>query len=304
MNSTALLGPGGVIFLGIYLTSLIVIGLAGRFARRENSMSDFFLGNRGLGLTVLFLTLYATQYSGLTLVGFVGNVYRTGYFFLVSVTFAMSIVGAYLVYAPKIHRLSRQYGYITIGDFIQQRFKSTTLTSLSTVIFIITLGNYILSNLKAIGYIVEASTGGYVTFVQGIVFVANYAGLRNAWWASKCRLDRCYPRYSSGGGMHFYLWRHQLPIRRIVRRGGETHDRPTRLLASAIAAAKAHMAKHVDHRIFWTVNLPPRRPANLRSKGRTDAVALIPNYGLHANFHYLLYVRRRYCRRCTVSGLR
>ena len=44
-------------------------------------MADFYLGNRRLGLFVLFLTLYATQYSGLTLIGFVGNVYRTGYFF-------------------------------------------------------------------------------------------------------------------------------------------------------------------------------------------------------------------------------
>ena len=29
MNTTALLGPGGIIFMGIYLTSLIVVGLAG-----------------------------------------------------------------------------------------------------------------------------------------------------------------------------------------------------------------------------------------------------------------------------------
>ena len=144
-----------LVFLGIYLTSLIVVGLAGRFARRENSMADFYLGNRRLGLFVLFLILYATQYSGLTFIGFVGNVYRTGYFFLVSVTFSMSILGAYLVYAPKFHRLSRQHGYITVGDYIQQRFGSTALTVFSTILFIIALGNYILSNLKAIGYILS-----------------------------------------------------------------------------------------------------------------------------------------------------
>ena len=189
MNTTALLGPGGIIFMGVYLSSLIVVGLAGRFARREDSMADFYLGNRGLGLFVLFLTLYATQYSGLTLIGFVGNVYRTGYFFLVSVTFSMSIIGAYLVYAPKFHRLSRQHGYITAGDYIQQRFGSTTLTVLATVLFIIALGNYILSNLKAIGYIVEASTGGSVTFVQGVIVLSlimliyeTLGGLRSVAW--------------------------------------------------------------------------------------------------------------------------
>jgi solute:Na+ symporter, SSS family len=185
----ALLGPAGIIFMGVYLASLILVGLAGRFARRENSMSDFYLSNRGMGLFVLFLTLYATQYSGLTLIGFAGNVYRQGYFFLVSVTFSMSIIGAYLVFAPKLHRLSKQRGYITIGDYLQDRFDSTPLVVISTILFIIALGNYILTNLKAIGYIVVASTGGQVTFAQGIIALSlimviyeTLGGLRSVAW--------------------------------------------------------------------------------------------------------------------------
>ena len=150
-----LLGPGGIGFMGFHLTVLILVGLGGRAARQDDSMADFYLSNRRLGPFVLFLTLYATQYSGLTLVGFVGNVYRIGYLALVSVTFSMPIFGAYLIYVPKIHRLSRQYGYITIGDYIHHRFGSTQLTAHSTVIFIIALGTYILSNLKAISHIKE-----------------------------------------------------------------------------------------------------------------------------------------------------
>ena len=189
MNTTALLGPGGIVVMGIYLTSLIVVGLAGRLARREDSMADFYLGNRGIGLFVLFLTLYATQYSGLTLIGFVGNVYRTGYFFLVSVTFSMSIIGAYLIYAPKFHRLSKRHRYITPGDYLQHRFGSTALTVLATTLYIIALGNYILTNLKAIGYIVVASTGGHVTFLQGVIALSlimviyeSLGGLRSVAW--------------------------------------------------------------------------------------------------------------------------
>ena len=105
MNSqTALLGPGGITFLCIYILSLILIGWLGKRARKENSLSDFYLAGRGMGLLVLFLTLYATQYSGNTLVGFAGRAYREGYQALVLVTLLSSAVGAFIVYAPKQYR--------------------------------------------------------------------------------------------------------------------------------------------------------------------------------------------------------
>ncbi|HCR16564.1 MAG TPA: sodium:pantothenate symporter, partial [Candidatus Latescibacteria bacterium] len=112
MPDTSLLGIGGTFFLGVYLCVLILIGVAGRRARRENSMADFFLGGRKMGLLVLFLTLYATQYSGNTLIGYAGAAYRQGFRFLVSVTFMMSIIGGYLIFAPKLHRLSKKEGFI------------------------------------------------------------------------------------------------------------------------------------------------------------------------------------------------
>ena len=114
-----LLSPGGTIFLLFYLFSLIGIGLIGRFARKDNSMADFYLAGRGMGFFVLFLTLYATQYSGNTLIGFAGKAYRNGFTALVTVTFMCSVIGAYFIFAPKLFRLSRKYKFITIGDFIQ-----------------------------------------------------------------------------------------------------------------------------------------------------------------------------------------
>jgi len=189
MEKTALLGTGGIIFMSLYLLSLLLIGLAGRFARRDDSLADFYLSGRGMGLFVLFLTLYATQYSGNTLIGFAGKAYRQGYFFLVSVTFMMSIIGAYLLYAPKLHRLSKKHGYITPGDYVQNRYRSTALTVFFTIICIAALGGYILSNLKAIGYIVELSTGGRVSFAQGVIALSlimvvyeTLGGLRSVAW--------------------------------------------------------------------------------------------------------------------------
>ena len=107
MNQTPLLGTGGLMFMGLYLLSLIIIGWLGRKAQKENTLADFYLAGRGLGVFVLFLTLYATQYSGNTLVGFAGRAYRDGYDALVLITFLSAAVGAWLFYAPKLFRLSR-----------------------------------------------------------------------------------------------------------------------------------------------------------------------------------------------------
>jgi hypothetical protein len=42
MKNTALLDTTGIVFVGVYLVSLILIGVAGRFARKENSLADFY----------------------------------------------------------------------------------------------------------------------------------------------------------------------------------------------------------------------------------------------------------------------
>ena len=189
MTPEPLLGTGGLIFMGLYLFSLIGIGWAGRLARKENTLSDFYLAGRGMGVFVLFLTLYATQYSGNTMIGFAGKAYRGGLQSLVMVIFMSSIVGAYLIYAPKLFRLSKKHGFITTGDFIHHQFKNTALTIIIVLLSIVALGNYILTNLKAIGYIVVAATGGVVGFAQGIIILSlimviyeTLGGMRSVAW--------------------------------------------------------------------------------------------------------------------------
>lgn len=188
-SQRSLLGEGGFIVIGVYLLLLIAIGLAGRFARKENTMGDFFLGGRGLGFFVLLLTLYATQYSGNTLIGFAGASYRTGFAFLVALPFMMGIIGAYLIFAPRLQQLSRRYEFITLGDFIQHRFQHRGLTVLVALSGIIALGNFLVTNLKAMGEMTEQVTGGQLSAGQGIMLLAvviliyeTLGGLRSVAW--------------------------------------------------------------------------------------------------------------------------
>lgn len=167
-----LLGLTGTVFLLIYLTSLLLVGWAGKRAKQEDSLSDFYLGGRGLGTLVLFLTLYATQYSGNTLVGYAGVSYRTGFKFIVSVIFMMSIVGGYLLFAPRLQLLSKRYNFLTLGDYLKHRYDDRRITILATILATWALANYILSNLKAIGFIVDTTTGGRIPFAYGILLLS------------------------------------------------------------------------------------------------------------------------------------
>ena len=188
-SGSILLGPGAFIFIGIYLLSMIGVGWLGRKRRVDDSLADFYLGGRSIGLVVLFLTLYATQYSGNTLFGYTGKAYRIGFDWTVSILFMLSIIIGYLLFAPRLVRLSRLRQFITPGDFISFRFGSPLLTLLSTAVMIYALANYTLAQLKAMGAAVEGLSDGAVPSAYGIIALAlimvvyeTLGGMRSVAW--------------------------------------------------------------------------------------------------------------------------
>ena len=66
------LGEIGLWGLGAYTLILMVVAEVARRARTDLTPSDHFLAGRNLGVFVLFLTLYATTYSGNSLLGYPG----------------------------------------------------------------------------------------------------------------------------------------------------------------------------------------------------------------------------------------
>jgi SSS family solute:Na+ symporter len=166
------LGMGGLVFIGLYCCMLLLIGWWGHRAKKENTLADFYLGGRGLGFGVLLLTLYATQYSGNTLMGFAGDAYRKGFNTLSIVMGMMSIIGAYFIYAPKLYRLAHARGYITMGDYLTDRFRLRPLTVCAVILGIIALCNYILTNMIVLGRLVEWLSGDAISFSTGVIVLA------------------------------------------------------------------------------------------------------------------------------------
>ena len=182
-------GPGALIVVGVYVLSLLGIGAYAYSQRRENSLHDFFLAGRNMGFAVLVLTLYATQYSGNTLLGFSGATYRQGLSFLVCVHFMTAIVVCYLIFAPRLYRLSREHDFLTPGDFIFHRFQSRILRVLVTVIMIYALCNFTLAQMRTLGTAFAGISQGRVPMWVGVVGLAlvmlvyeSLGGMRSVAW--------------------------------------------------------------------------------------------------------------------------
>jgi len=94
-----------------------------------------------------------------------------------------------MLYAPRLYLLSKKHRFITIGDYIRHRYDHALLTNIIVAIGILALSNYMLTNLKAIGYILHYVTGGTIGFAEGIIAMAiimviyeTLGGMRSVAW--------------------------------------------------------------------------------------------------------------------------
>jgi SSS family solute:Na+ symporter len=165
------LGLGALAFLGLYLLFMLGVGVLARKARENDSLADFYLAGGKLGSFVLFLTLYATQYSGNTLIGYPGEAYRMGFAWIMSVGFMMAILVAYLLFAPRLHRLAKRFAYVTPGDFLDHRFGSPSLSLTANLLFVFAVANYLLAQLMAMGHVVAGLSGGAVPYWMGVMLL-------------------------------------------------------------------------------------------------------------------------------------
>ncbi|CAG9621216.1 sodium:solute symporter family protein [Sutcliffiella rhizosphaerae] len=176
MNDLTFAGIDGIIILSVFAIGTLLVGyLSGRGdSKIQDSLSGYYLAGRNLGFITLFFTLYATQYSGNTIVGYAPTAYRTGFSWLQSISFMTIIIGIYLLFAPRLYVIAKRRNFITPTDWLTHRFKSKGVTLLSIFLMLWGLGNYLLEQLVAIGQAIAGMTGGTIPYqiaVLAFVFV-------------------------------------------------------------------------------------------------------------------------------------
>ncbi len=183
----------GVVGLVAYLVLLFAIALFARRARRSSSPSDHFLAARELGVLVLFFTLYATAYSGNSLLGYPGEAYRRGFSWIMATGFMLSIIVVFHALVPRLRPIAVSEGFVTPGDWIRFRFAGTrgsrALLLAVSVLMALALANFLFAQLKAMGDLAEQVTGGIIPYewavavlAATILFYETMGGMRAVAW--------------------------------------------------------------------------------------------------------------------------
>ena len=153
-------GQLGTVALVVYMLLLVVVAELARRAKTDGSPSVHFLAGRGLGTFVLFLTLYATAYSGNSLLGYPGRAYASGFSFIMATGFMMAIIVVFHALAPRLRAAAVAGEFVTPGDWVRYRFPpemqqarvGRALVVAVGALMTVALINFLLAQLKAMAW--------------------------------------------------------------------------------------------------------------------------------------------------------
>ena len=156
------------ILLAIVAYLAVMLGVGAWFAKKNNSVDDFYLGGRKLGPFVTAMSAEASDMSSWLLMGLPGVAYLTG-MAEASWTAIGLAVGTYLnwlIVAKRIRRYSTRLDAITVPQFFSKRWgdNRNLLAAIAAVIIIIFFIPYTASGFSACGKLFSTLFGvNYVT---------------------------------------------------------------------------------------------------------------------------------------------
>lgn len=166
-----------LITIFVYLIGVLAVGF--HFAKKNESVSDFYLGGRQLGPLVTAMSAEASDMSSYLLMGLPGLAYLSGVAD-VGWTVVGLAVGTYLNWrltAGRLRRYTQITGSFTLPQFFSRRFRDekNILAALAAVIIIIFFIPYTASGFAACGKLFSSLFGvNYMTamIISAIVIVA------------------------------------------------------------------------------------------------------------------------------------
>lgn len=158
------------------LAYAVIVAFIGYWAekgeKKSKNLQDYYLGGRSIGPVLAVFAMTTTMLSSFALLGAPGFFYThgTGSIGLMFTNF-MAYLCTYLPFAFRFHYLGHKYGYITLGDFMADRFGNHMRIIVSVSALIITIP-YIAIQIMGFGYVFEGATFGNVSWLTGALFLS------------------------------------------------------------------------------------------------------------------------------------
>ncbi|MFC1608529.1 sodium:solute symporter [Candidatus Latescibacterota bacterium] len=151
-----------IAIIAVYLTSLLVVGL--HTARSVKNTGDFFIGGRRFGKGMMAMLGFGTSTHADNVVAVISKSYQVGLAGIWYEWLWLLLTPFYWITIPIVRRIR----VVTTADFFLKRYNrtiSTLYAVMAIVIMMLTIGIMLLAS----GRIIEALTGGQVSYVVSIV---------------------------------------------------------------------------------------------------------------------------------------
>ncbi|MFT4232222.1 MAG: sodium:solute symporter family protein [Leucobacter sp.] len=170
----------------IIVVGIIVIGALGLgVKKRQKSMSRWTVGERDIPKWTSWFLQAGESLTTFSFLGLAGIAFGGGVSAVFAVAYlTMSWTMLYFV-SPRIRQLGQRRGYLTMGDFFEDRFRARWLGKVVAIIGALALIPYLQLQITGLGLVVELATGSsearglsmVIASVLVAIFVA-WAGIR------------------------------------------------------------------------------------------------------------------------------
>ncbi|WP_406629251.1 sodium:solute symporter [Amycolatopsis sp. WGS_07] len=173
--------------LAFTLVGIVLIGVLGFVGRRRPAadLAEWTVGGRKFGALTMWFLQAGEVFTTFTFLGMAGLAFSGG----VAAMYALPYVPiAYVVLfflAKRIWRMGKDRGYLTQGDFLEDRYSSRALGTVSAILGVVFVLPYLQLQITGLGLIVRLVTGdrasGTLSMIAGSVLVVAFvlwAGLR------------------------------------------------------------------------------------------------------------------------------
>ncbi len=162
MNGAAVIQPSPIPFYTVLVLYLGIMAFIGWYAgRKTNSIGDFFVLSGKAGVIVSGIAYFSTQFSMGTFLGTPGTIYGVGY-----AGMAISVPGAVfcmilpaLLIGRKLITLGHKYGFLTMADYLTDRYHSKNMSGILGVMMLFFLVPMMGAQIIGAGVIVHVFTG-------------------------------------------------------------------------------------------------------------------------------------------------
>ena len=259
------------------IVAIAALGIAGRGRTAAPDLTGWTVGGRALGAVTVWFLQAGELFTTFTFLGMAGLAYTGGVAGLYAV--AYGAVGYTIVFflCGRLWTMGRERGYLTQGDYLQDRFNSRVLGTASAVLGVVFILPYLQLQITGLGLIVSLVAGdiasGTLSMIIGTVMVAAFvlwSGLRGVAATSYFKdavmlialtvLAIAVPAHVPGGLSGIFHRLNQIhPDKLFIHAGANDH---TWFITSVLVSAIGVGFMTVPH--AWPALLSARDPKALR----------------------------------------